>query len=142
LDFDNEDKACSGGSVLENVTKKTKGQYEAEISEAMIKFEKEYMGRGPVEIKTYIIDDMVLVRMQGVITKAEQHLASNDSGKGRELVKLTRVALLERARPILEEIVESILGVRTRSLHMDISTRTGEKIMMFTLEKPPRIIGD
>jgi uncharacterized protein YbcI len=39
---------------------KTKSQVEAEISEAIIKFEKEYMGRGPDETKTYIIWDIVL----------------------------------------------------------------------------------
>ena len=44
--------------------KKTRGQIEAEISEAIIKFEKEYMGRGPLETKTYIVDDLVLVRVQ------------------------------------------------------------------------------
>lgn len=119
--------------------RRTRGQAEAEISEALIKFEKEYMGRGPEEIRTYLIDDLVIVRMQGVITKAEKHLASSNAGKGRELVKLTRVALIEKARPILEEIITSILGVKVRSLHMDLSTRTGEKVIIFTLEESPGV---
>ena len=57
---------------------KTKGQVEAEISEAIIKFEKDYMGRGPDETKTYIIGDMVLVRLRGVLTPAEKQLAKTD----------------------------------------------------------------
>lgn len=31
--------------------KKTKGQIEAQISEAIIKFEKEYMGRAPKHVR-------------------------------------------------------------------------------------------
>ncbi len=71
---------------------KTKGQIEAEISEAIIKFEKEYMGRGPDETKTYIIDDMVLVRLKGVLTPAEKQLAKADENtKGRTLIKQVRI---------------------------------------------------
>ena len=50
---------------------KTKGQIEAEICEAVIKFEKEYMGRGPVETKAFILDDLVLVRLKNVLSQAE-----------------------------------------------------------------------
>ena len=49
---------------------RTKGQTEALISDAIIKFEKEYMGRGPTETKTYIIKDMVFIRLKGVLTPA------------------------------------------------------------------------
>jgi len=51
------------------VIDRTKGQVEAQISEAIIKFEKEYMGRGPMEAKTYIIKDMVFVRLKGVLNQ-------------------------------------------------------------------------
>jgi uncharacterized protein YbcI len=118
----------------------TKGQIEAQISEAIIKFEKEYMGRGPVETKTYIIEDIVLVRLKGVITRAEHHLAtSGDAGRGRELIKQTRMELIEKARPLLESVIESIVGHAVVSLHTDISTRTGERIIIFTLEKEPEL---
>jgi uncharacterized protein YbcI len=117
---------------------KTKGQIEAEISDAIIKFEKEYMGRGPVETRTYLIEDLVLVRLQGVITRAEHHLAtSGDDGKGRELIKQTRMQLIEKARPLLEAAIRSILGVSVKSLHTDISTVTGERLIIFTLEDRP-----
>lgn len=64
---------------------KTKGQMEAEISNAMTKFEMEYMGRGPKETKAYIIDDMILVRLKGVLTDAERQLTKHQ--ERRELVK-------------------------------------------------------
>ncbi len=117
--------------------KKTKGQIEAEISEAIIQFEKEFMGRGPVETRTYIIDDLVLVRLKGVLTQAEYQLAKTEPGsKGRELIKEVRIALLEKGRPLLEAVVESITGRAVRSLHTDISTVTGERIILFTLDAP------
>jgi len=119
---------------------KTKGQVEAEISEAIIKFEKEYMGRGPDETKTYIIGDMVLVRLKGVLTPAEKQLArSEDNLKGRALIKQVRIELLETARLLLERIIMDILGEKVVSLHTDISTVTGERIIIFTLENTPEI---
>ena len=59
---------------------KSKGQVEAEVSEALIKFEKEFMGRGPQETRTFIVDDMVLVRLRGVLTPAERNLVGHDTG--------------------------------------------------------------
>ena len=114
---------------------KTKGQIEAEISEAVIKFEKEYMGRGPLETKSYILDDMVLVRLKGVLTQAEHQLASTTDGfKGRELIKQVRIELIEKGRPLLESVIEDIARQKVRSLHTDISTATGERIILFTFE--------
>lgn len=117
---------------------KTKGQYESEISEAVIKFEKEFMGRGPLETKTYIIDDIVLVRLKNVLTPAELKLANAESRlDGRELIKRVRIALLEQGRPLLEAVVEKILNVKVKSLHTDISTVTGERVILFSLESAP-----
>lgn len=113
------------------------GTLEAQISEAVIKFEKEYMGRGPLETKTYIIDDMVLVRLKGALTQAEHQLAkSAENTKGRDLIKQVRVELIEKGRPLLEAVIESITKAKVKSLHTDISTATGERIILFTLNKP------
>ena len=118
--------------------RKTKGQMEAEICEAVIKFEKEFMGRGPLEAKTYIIDDMVLVRLKKVLTQAELRLAELSSRRdGRELIKRVRIALLEQGRTTLESYVEDIAGVKVKSLHTDISTVTGERMIIFTLALAP-----
>lgn len=113
---------------------KTKGQIEAEITEAVIRFEKEFMGRGPVEAKTYLIDDMVLVRLKGVMSRAEQQLASEgDPARGRDLVKQVRREALERGRAQLDAVVRNAVGLDVVSLHTDISTVTGERVIVFTL---------
>jgi uncharacterized protein YbcI len=119
---------------------RTKGQLEAEICEAVIRFEKEFMGRGPLETKAFIIEDMVLVRLRNVLTQAELKLAGvSESKDGRELVKRIRIALLEQGRPLLEDAVEKILGVTVKSLHTDISTVTGERVILFSLSATPAI---
>jgi uncharacterized protein YbcI len=115
----------------------SKGQLEARISEALIKFEREYMGRGPEEAKSYLIGDLVVVRLRGVLTPAERQLAqSNPSDQGRNLIKQVRSELLERGRPLLEALVSDITGQKVRSLHTDISTVTGERIIVFSLSGP------
>lgn len=113
--------------------KMTKGQLEAAISEAIIKFEVEYMGRGPEETKTYIIKDMIFIRLKGVLTSAEKQLARGDEGK--LLVKRMRVQLLESSRELLEALIREITGTQIISMHTDISTKTGERIIIFTLGK-------
>jgi len=116
---------------------KSKGQLEADISEALIKFEKEYMGRGPEQTRTYIIGDMVVVRLQRVLTPAEQQLAgAPDETEGRRLIKRVRIELLEKARPLLERIITDLTGKRVKSLHTDISTVAGERVIIFTLDSP------
>ena len=112
---------------------KTKGQAESQISEAVIKFEREYMGRGPIETKTYIIKDMVFVRLKGVLTPAEEQLAK--SPEGADLIKRTRMQLMESARVLLEKMLSEITSCQVQSMHTDISTRTGERVIVFTLDK-------
>jgi len=117
---------------------KTRGEIEAAISEGLGRFEQEYMGRGPKDIRTYLIDDLLLVRLRGVLTAAEQQLVNTlPVEKGRGLLKQVRTQLTETARPALEAMVQDVTGVRVLSLHHDISTQTGEEIVLFTLSQPP-----
>ena len=111
---------------------KTQGQYEGEFTRAMIQFEKEYLGRGPADARTYFIGDMILVRLQGILTPAEQKLA--ETKEGQLLVKETRRQLFETSRPLLQEMVFSITGFNLVSLHTDMSTRTGERVVVLILD--------
>jgi uncharacterized protein YbcI len=116
---------------------KSIGELESEISQAVIHFEKEFMGRGPLETKTYLIDDMVVVRLKGVLTPSEMKLAETDGQRGRYLLKQVRQELIDHGRPMLEAVVRDILGVEIRSLHTDISTKTGERIIVLSLAEKP-----
>ena len=118
---------------------KTQGEIEAAISRGMSRFEQEYMDRGPRDIRTHLIDDLVVVRLQGVLTAAEQHLVKSlPAEKGRDLLKQVRTHLLETARPLMEAMVREITGIKVLSLHHDISTLTGEEFVIFTLAESPQ----
>ncbi|MBN1491505.1 MAG: DUF2294 domain-containing protein [Phycisphaerae bacterium] len=117
---------------------KTQGEIEAAICDGISRFEQEYMGRGPKEIRTHLIGDLLVVRLQGVLTAAEQQLAKSlPVEKGRDLLKQVRIQLIETARPVLEAMVQEVTGAQVLSLHHDISTVTGEEIMILTLATPP-----
>ena len=111
---------------------KTKGELEAQISEALVQFEIDYMGRGPKEARTHIIEDMVLVRLKGVLTPAETQLTK--SANGVELIKNMRSTLVENGKPILFKVISDITGVKVIDLQTDISTTTGERIFVFILD--------
>src|SRR5260370_21958566 len=113
---------------------KSQGEIEASICEAMSRFEQDYMGRGTKHIHAHLSGDLVLVRLQGVLSAAEQHLVQTLAGeKGRDLLKQVRTHLIETARPIMEMMVEQVTGVKVLSLHHDISTATGEEVVLFAL---------
>ena len=117
---------------------KTQGEIEAAVCAGIVRFEQEYMGRGPKDIRTHLIEDLLVIRLFGVLTAAEQHLVQSlPAEKGRDLLKQVRTHLIETARPLMEAMIEDVTSVKVRSLHHDISTVTGEEVLLFTLDKPP-----
>lgn len=112
--------------------KPSKGEREAEFTRAMIRMEKEYLGRGPEEARTLFISDMIVVRLRGILTQAEIKLA--ETPKGRELIKETRHRLFESAREYLETMVRQIVGCELISLHTDVSTKTGERVIVLIVD--------
>lgn len=112
------------------MTRKTKGQVEAEISQAVVKFELEYMGRGPSDVRTHLLQDMIVVRLQGILTPAERQLVKVE---GVELIKQVRAKLLETGKSRLKQIVEEITGLSAVSMHADLSTTTGERVILFVM---------
>jgi uncharacterized protein YbcI len=117
---------------------RTQGEIEAAICKGMTHFEPDYMGRGPKNIHAHLIGDLLVVRLQGVLTAAEQQLVKSlPSVKGRDLLKEVRTQLMETARSIMEAMVLEATGVKVLSLHHDISTVTGEEVVLFTLAEAP-----
>jgi uncharacterized protein YbcI len=117
---------------------KTQGEIEAAICQGISDFEQQYMGRGPKSIHAHLIGDLLVVRLQGVLTAAEKQLSKSlPAGKGLELLKQVRTHLIETARPVMESRVEKVTGVKVLSLHHDISTVTGEELVVFTLDDVP-----
>ncbi|NBB88134.1 MAG: DUF2294 family protein [Bacteroidetes bacterium] len=110
---------------------RTKGQVESELTAAISRFERDYLGRGPKEARTFIVDDLVVVRLQGILSPAEQQL-SHENG-GVELIKQMRTRLIESSSDALRRFVEDETGAEVISMHTDISARTGERVFVFSL---------
>lgn len=114
----------------------TKGQMEAAISDAVIRFEKEFIGRGPLEIKSYILEDMIIIRLKGIFSNAEMKLMKSvNSNRVKELIKQLRRELIESGRSILDSYIRAITKRKILSLHTDISATTGEKIIVLVMDK-------
>ena len=112
---------------------KTKGQLEADISALITKFEKEHLGRGPKEVRTFIIQDLILIRLKGILTPAEEKLITEVDGA--QIVKQVRRRLIESSRSILDKLIEEKIEAKVVSLQSDISSRTGERIIIFGMDR-------
>ena len=109
----------------------TRGQIENKISEAVTRFEIEIRGRGPDEINTIIVEDLIIIRLKGFFSVSEKRLAKNNKV---ELIKKVRTLLFENEEDNFRKIIEDIIDTKIISIHSDVSTRTGEKIIVLTTE--------
>ena len=116
---------------------RTKEEIEAAISEEISRFEREYMDRGPKCINVHLLDDLLVIRLRGVLAPAEENLVKSLPESGRDLLKRVRSHLIETTRPIMEAMVEKITGVKIVTMHHDICTTTGEEVILFTLATSP-----
>jgi uncharacterized protein YbcI len=98
----------------------------------MVNFEKEYLGRGPVDARAFFVNNMILIRLRGVLTPAERKVA--EIREGQLLVKETRRQLFESSRATIEALVWKIVGCHVVSLHTDVSTKTGERVIVLTVD--------
>ena len=135
------------------VTMKSQGEIEAAVCDGISRFQQEFIGRGPKDIHSHLIGTLLVVRLQGVLTPAERQLIApqetpaapdgagsatvQENGNGRSLLKQVRSHMVATGRPRLESIVEEAVGVKLVSVHHDISTVTGEELIVFSLAEPP-----
>ena len=119
---------------------KTQGEIESATSDGISRIQQEYLGRGPKDIRAHLVGDLLFVRLQGVLTAAEQHLVkAMAADKGRDLLKQVRTQLIETARPLMDAMIQEVTGVKVLSMHHDFSTLTGEEVVVFTLAETPPV---
>jgi len=154
---------------------KSQGEIEAAVCDGISRFQQDFIGRGPRDIHSHLVGDLIVVRLQGVLTPAERQLIAprgesagaasaeaghapvnangngngighsngngnghvGDNGNGRALLKQIRAHMVSAGRPRLAEIVEMAVGVKLVSVHHDISTITGEELLVFSLAESP-----
>lgn len=137
---------------------KSQGEIEAAVCDGISRFQQEFIGRGPKDIHSHLIGTLLVVRLQGVLTPAERQLIAprdepaeagagngngngngngHEQGNGRSLLKQVRAHMVATGRTRLESIVEEAVGVKLVSVHHDISTITGEELIVFSLAEAP-----
>ena len=136
---------------------RSQGEIEAAVCDGVSRFQQEFVGRGPRDIRAYLLGGLLVVQLQGVLTPAERQLIAprggggnghgngngdgngfdHDGGNGRALLKQVRAHMVATGRPRLEEMVEAATGVKLVSVHHDISTVTGEEVLVFSLAESP-----
>ncbi|CAI9396019.1 MULTISPECIES: DUF2294 domain-containing protein [Bacillaceae] len=109
----------------------SKGSCEAEISKAITQWEKDFLGRGSLSVKTDILRDMIIVSLQGILTPAEYTVC--ETKEGLLTIKKTRSELVESGVEELKKCIVTITGEEVKSFHTDLSSRTGERVMIFKL---------
>jgi uncharacterized protein YbcI len=119
---------------------RTKSEMEGAVRIAMIKFEQEFMGRGPDDVKAFVIRDLVVVRLKGVLTPAERQLAKTTEGV--DMVKRLRENLIAQGRKKLCEQVNEITGAKTLALFTDIDVHIGERVFVFTVDRDIQSVSD
>ena len=112
---------------------RTRAEMEVAIRNAIIKFEQDFMGRGPTDVRAFIVRDLIVVRLKGVLTPAERQLAKTPDGV--DMVKRIRQALIAQGRDRLIEQVSDITGAKVLALFTDIDAQIGEKVFVFTVER-------
>lgn len=143
---------------------KSQGEIEAAVCEGVSRFQQEWIGRGPKDIHCHLLGSLVVVRLQGVLTPAERQILDppeqapdgngngngnengharpvpsflHEGGDGRALVKQVRHRVVTNGRSHLNRLIEETVGVKLVSVHHDISTLTGEEMLVFSLSEPP-----
>ncbi len=135
---DSPKRTAASVGPARKVPMKTQGELEAAVCQGMCQFQQEFMGRGPSDVRAHLIKDLLVVRLHGILTAAEQHLMENcPATHGRDILKQVRTMLIETARLQIDSMIQLITGVKVISMHHDISTVTGEQVVAFTLSEPP-----
>lgn len=117
----------------------TEAESRAALCACFNRFQADFLGWKSGQIYAHFVKDLLIIRMLGKLTLAERQLAkASEPQKGRDLIKQVRRQLLEVARPMLESMVHEVAGVKVKSMHHDISTLTGEEVVLFSLTEAPR----
>ncbi len=113
----------------------SRGELEAILANALLRFEKDQLGRGPVETRAYLIENLVVIMARGVLTPEETALVR--APRGPDLVRQIRRELLEASRARLESIVQGATGCHVNSILSDIDVDSAECVFVFVLNERP-----
>jgi len=105
---------------------------EAEVANAVVRFQREQQGRGPTEVRAHLLGDLILVRSNGIFTPTESRLAVSE--EGRRLIRSARQELRAISHLEIEEIIAGIVGAKILRSYFDIHVDEAEMVEIYVLE--------
>jgi uncharacterized protein YbcI len=103
----------------------------AAISREIVRAHAQYYGRGPTKARTVWKDDVVVVILEEIFTRAERTLV--DAGQF-EQVRTTRQAFQDEVEPLFRQLVAQATGREVRSFLSQVSP-DGIASEIFVLER-------
>jgi uncharacterized protein YbcI len=111
----------------------TKGSIEAEVANAVVRFQREQQGRGATDVRAHLMGDMMVIRSGGIFTPTEAHLAASD--EGRRLIKSARQELRSIHRKEIEDIVARLVNATILRSYYDVDVDAAEQIEVYMLDQ-------
>lgn len=115
------------------MSQSTKGALEAEIANAVTRFHREQQGRGPGDVRAFLVGDLILVRCTSILTSVEDKLCASD--EGRKLIKSARQELRSINHAEIEEIIAGLAGCPVLRSHCDLSVEAAEQVEVYVLNQ-------
>jgi uncharacterized protein YbcI len=109
----------------------TKGSIEAEVANAVVRFQREQQGRGAADVRAHLIGDLMVVRSSGIFTPTEAHLAASE--EGRRLIRSARQELRSIHREEIEGIVARLLTCEVIRSYYDVDANAAEQVEVYIL---------
>ena len=118
----------------------TKGQLEAAVSRAITRFEREFRGRGPRQVRARLAGAELRVDLSGTMTAFERRCADVlDAAQGHRVLSELNRQLVEAARPALEAVIRDLTGRAVVAIEYEIDTARDEETLVFLLDAPPQV---
>lgn len=114
----------------------TQGTAEAAIAVSLSGLAVALMGKGAENIKAQIVNDAVLIRIFGSLTKTEQYLAKSSAGCDI-LQTVRRELMVTGIAPPLRGAIEKLLNTAVLGVFYDCNTAMNEEVFVFTLRAAP-----
>ncbi len=110
------------------------------MSRAITRFEREFRGRGPRQVRARLAGAELRVDLSGTMTAFERRCADVlDAAQGHRVLSELNRQLIEAARPALEAVIRDLTGRAVVAIEYEIDTARDEETLVFLLDAPPPV---
>ncbi len=120
-------------AAADEVADERGGSLRMALSNAMVGLKKQYYGKGPSRARAYLMDEYVLVVMEGGLTRSEETLLA--AGQA-DLVRNYRLAFQETVTQTTTQAVEELTGRKVLSYHSQYVFLPTRAFELFALDAP------